>query len=201
MKKLILFLLTLSSLYAADAKIYMGLAYGLYGENMSRQGYNDNNNSTPDLSTKEISNISNSAIFKLGYGVREAYSIEFSLEYIANNSEIFEGGDAAKYGLNVDFIKAFDFDIYVLPYAKVGIGAGVLDTNVTESGKLSFGSFNAGLGMYIPISEHFDFDIGYQYRYVSYEKYRDQPSDNNAPQIPIEKSHTNMLYFGINTRF
>ena len=60
MKKIILFSLLLTSLYA-DAKIYMGVGGGIYNETLDNSA--------------ETSISSNMARVKVGYGVREALSL------------------------------------------------------------------------------------------------------------------------------
>ena len=188
MKKIALFTLLLSSLYG-DSKIYLGLGYGLYNENLT---YENNN-------YQKVQNDISPDFFglKVGYGDRAAYAIEFSLDYINNNEELFQANDGAKYGLNIDLLKAFDFNIYVLPFAKVGFGAGVLDSDIdADDGKLYYGSFNAGGGIFIPLNETLDFEVSYDYRYINYEKLQGRSVNDYT-----STSHINMFYVGINTRF
>jgi len=188
LKKITLFLLLLSSLYA-ESKFYLGLGYGMYDESLTRADDTEVS-ASPDMFT-----------IKAGYGERTAYAIEFSVDYINNSDALFSSGDGAKYGLNVALLKAFDFGIYVLPYAKVGLGAGTMDSD-TSSGNLNYGSFNAGLGMFIPFNEHFDLEIAYDYRYMTYQKYKDPTSTTN-PTVndPTPTSHINLVYIGLNARF
>ncbi|MEA2092095.1 MAG: porin family protein, partial [Campylobacterota bacterium] len=58
---------------------------------------------------------------------------------------------------------------------------------------LNYGSFNLGLGFFIPISKHFDFEIGYDYKYISYEKLQTAGTDIN--------SNINGAYAGFNVIF
>jgi opacity protein-like surface antigen len=153
------------------------------------------------LTTTELTEASSTAdilYIKAGYGERTAYAIEFSIDYVNNKDPLFSANDGAKYGLNVDLLKAFDFGIYVLPFAKVGLGAGNLDTQINE-GSLNYGSFNLGLGMFIPYNEHLDFELGYNYRYLTYEKNKENGGASVNDYTPT--SHINMVYLGINTRF
>jgi len=180
LKKIILFSLLLTSLYS-DAKIYMGASGGYLNET-----FND---------AADTSGSAEMAKFKIGYGVREAYAVEFSLDYLKNESNIFSttGEDGDKFGLNVELVKAFDFDTIVIPYFKAGFGAGYFDISHAKKSSLNYGSFNLGLGFFIPINEHFDFEIGYDYKYVSYEKIETSSADIN--------SNMNGAYAGFNVRF
>jgi len=190
-KTIILFSILTISLYA-EAKVYVGTSVGY-----THEAFND------DLAGSDAG--SNMAKFKIGYGEREAYAIEFSLDYIDNQSTTFSGAnssDGAKYGLNVEFMKAFDFDIFVLPYFKAGFGAGYLDVHnaYDENGdavnSLTYSSLNLGLGFLVPVNEHFDFEIGYDYKAVSYEK-----SNKTDPLTNAVKSNMNAVYAGFNVRF
>jgi hypothetical protein len=170
LKKIILLLLTLSSLLLAESKIYLGLGYGYNSENISY------------ASTSKTIN-ENAARLKIGYGDRKAYAVELSFDYIDNNSQIFAVNDGKKYGFNVELLKAFDFGIYVNPFLKAGFGAGYLETNADVTNKsLTYGSFNLGAGVFIPIGESFDIELAYENKNVSYQKpdstYNDNPTSN-----------------------
>jgi opacity protein-like surface antigen len=171
LKKILLFLLITSALYS-EAKIYMGASYGGYNESFSDEGLKTNNNPLVK--------------FKVGYGVREAYSVEFSVDYTQVDAN---STDVNRYGLNVDLVKAFDFP-YVNPFFKAGFGTGYVET--ASSDKLTFGSFNLGAGIYIPINEHVDIEAGYDYRNLSYERVDDTSKIT---------SHVNIVYAGLNVRF
>ena len=178
MKKTLLFLLLSASLFG-DAKIYVGANAGVYNESL-------------DTSSKSIS--TQVATFKIAYGDISSYAIEFSLDYINNSSEIFHPDDGIKYGINVDLIKAFDFDLFLNPYIKGGFGAGALESTAKENkNSLSLSSFNLGFGAFIPLHDNFDLEVGYSYKYLSYEK--------TIPTSSIVKSHVNTLFTGINYRF
>jgi len=179
LKKIILFVLLATSLYS-DAKIYFGLGVSQHNENL--------------ISTNN-SSLSNMVSLKVGYGKLTAYSIEFSLDYIDNKSKIFADADGFKYGMNISLIKSFDVKQFFIPYIKVGMGAGEFESTAPNSSKkyLEYGSFNLGIGAYIPLSESFDFEISYDYRNVTYEK--------AVTTQNIEKSNVNVLYTGINFKF
>jgi len=179
LKKIILLSLLLTSLYS-DAKIYLGAGYTAYAE------------SSKD---SDATNDSNALKIKAGYGVREAYAVEFSLDYIANTPTL-EAPWKAKYGFNVALIKAFDLDIYVNPFVKAGFGAGIIDNRDNSFMSKTYGSFNMGGGVYIPLSKNYDIEISYTYNNLSYEK-----NEQDKLQAFNQTSYVNIAYIGINTRF
>jgi len=179
-------MLLLTSFLYSDAKIYMGTGGGIYSETLD------------DTANTHIT--ANMAKVKIGYGVRESYAIEFSVDYIDNSEKLLDingtVANGAKYCFNVELIKAFDWGIYINPFVKAGFGMGYMETTVDESkDSLSFGTFNLGAGTFIPISEHFDIELAYNYKYLSYQKIQ-QLSDE---QIQKSTSHTG--YIGVNVRF
>ena len=184
MKKIIFLLLVSISLYS-DAKTYLGLNYGQLNENFT---------------TEDAKTSSQFVTLKAGYGLREAYAVEIYLEYAKNESKIFSSDpsvsvDGDKYSINVELVKTFDLDIYVLPFIKAGFGAGFLTIDRTLDDKLSFGSFNAGTGVYIPLTDNFDFELGYKYKSFSYEAL-----DLISSKI-IHESESSSVYFGFNVRY
>ena len=181
MKKIILFLLLISSLYSSssDAKIYLGTSYGYLNESFSESGYNSISAQTAKV--------------KVGYGIRDSYAVEFSIDYTQKDKNVFSTNDGDRYGLNLEIMKAFDFDIYVNPFFKGGFGAGYLDIDNTSNKSLNYSSYNLGLGCFIPINEHLDFEIGYSYKFTSYEKISQTSQKLN--------SHINIGYLGVNVRF
>ncbi len=180
MKKIILLLLFFTALYS-DAKVYIGSGYGYFYEQFD----GDTNGQ----------NSSNMGKLKIAYGEREAYAIEFSLDYIQNESKIFSQNDSDKYAMNIEFVKAFDFNIPVNPFFKAGFGAGFLSVERDLQKKLNYGSLNLGLGMFIPMSESFDFEVGYDYKSISYESV-----DTIAEKVRFS-SNANIIYLGFNIRF
>lgn len=128
-----------------------------------------------------------SARIKAGYGQRDAYAVEFSMDYIVS--------DPKKYAFDIWIIKAFDWGIYVNPYVKVGFGSGILDNRDNENKSLTYGSFNLGTGFFIPLGEHFDIELSYEYKNRSYEKV------NELDGTESRTSHVNMFYSGLNVRF
>ena len=182
MKKIALLILFISSLLYAEAGIYFGTGYAYNNESVS---YKD------DEAT--ISN--NAARLKVGYGDINAYAVELSFDYVDNKSSIFDSGDGKKYGFNVELLKAWNFDIFANPFLKAGFGAGYLETPADiNNASLTYGTWNLGAGFFIPISEHLDLELAYEYKYVSYQKL-----DNNESTNPT--SSLNIGYIGINFRF
>jgi hypothetical protein len=179
LKTLLFFMVLASSLYS-DAKIYTGANYGFYNESFTN---------TLAESSNQLASI------KLGYGKREAYAIECSLEFLKNNSKIFSAEDANKYAFNLELIKAFELTKHLNPFVKIGFGTGILKIERKLQSGLSYGTFNVGLGAYIPLSEHFDFEVGYLYKAASYEQI-----DTIVEQTSY-KSDINMFYTGLNVRF
>jgi len=177
LKKIILFSLLISSLYS-DAKIYLGTSVGMHNETFSNISLNT---SSPMAS------------LKIGYGIRESYAVEFSLDYIQKDKDIYSVNDGNKIALNVDLIKAFDFGIYINPYFKAGFGSGAFATDEQAKSTMHYGGFNLGFGTFIPINEHLDFDIGYSYRNTNYEKM-------TSSSISYA-SNINVAYVGVNVRF
>jgi len=175
-------LLLISSLLLAQSSIYLGTGYGYNKEDIS---YN----------AKHFSKNNNAARIKIGYGDRKAYAVELSFDYVDNNKKIFNAQDGKKYGFNVELLKAFDFGIYVNPFLKAGFGAGYLETPAdTTNSSLTYGTFNLGTGMFIPLNKHFDIELAYEFKNVSYQKL-----DNNLTYSPSSTLHIG--YIGVNFRF
>lgn len=181
MKKLLLISSFCSSVLLADAGIYIGTGYAYNSETLS-------------TTNKTISN--NAARIKIGYGDIKAYAIELSFDYIDNNKFYFAQNDGEKYGFNIELLKAFDFGIFFNPFLKAGFGGGYMKTAADlHNQKLSYGSFNFGVGAFIPLSKHFDLEIAYEYKNLSYEKLDITSSLTNP------KSDLNIAYCGFNYRF
>lgn len=185
MKKILLLLVMISSLYS-EAQFYIGANYGTFNESLNG-----------DL---EAYNVSQTTTFKMGYAERETYGIEFSLDYTPNDSKIFSSSenvqtDGDKYGLNVSLSKAFDYDIYILPFVKAGFGAGFFDIDRVLDDKLYYGSFNIGAGILLPVNDNFDFELGYDYRYTSYE------AIDMVAKKELFTSNIGIAYFGFNIRY
>ncbi|SFV55888.1 hypothetical protein MNB_SM-4-259 [hydrothermal vent metagenome] len=182
MKLTILFLLLITSLYS-ESKVYMGLNYGIFSESFG------------DIDATSSSHITT---VKIGYGDIKAYAVEFSFDYTQNNSKIFSStnisSDGNKIGFNVSLLKSFDFN-YLYPFIKVGFGTGSLAIDRALQSSLSYGSFQGSLGTYIPLSESFDIELGYELRHTSYE------SVNTIVTTTSYSSLVNIAYVGINYRY
>ena len=183
MKKIILSLLLFSNFLFGDVKTYVGISAGIAEENFT---------SADATSSSKFIN------FKLGYGVRELYSVAIDLEYLKNESKIFSTGsqnDGDKFSLNLELVKAFDLTSYLIPFVKAGFGAGYLEVDRVIDDKISFGSFNLGTGVLIPISDSFDFELGYKFKSLSYEGL-----DLITTKV-VHTSKSNSPYFGFNVRY
>lgn len=183
LKKLLLTLLFGASLFA-DAKIYIGGAYGLYNESYAYSA-----SALPDTTDNALK-------LKVGYGMRDSYAVEFSLDYIDHaDYNNHKATGKAKYGFNVALMKAYDWGIYINPYIKAGFGAGILDNKGNTEQSLTYGSFDAATGFFLPINESYDLELSYEYKHLTYEK--QQILDSSIRN----ESHVNTLYLGFNVRF
>jgi opacity protein-like surface antigen len=180
LKKIILFLALISSIYA-DAKLYTGVNVGYFNENFG--------------SSLDAKNSTTQTTFKVGYGEQKAYAIELSIDWVKNDSKIFSNKDGDKYGVNIELVKAFDLYKYINPFFKAGFGGGRLTIDRKLQHRVNFGSFNLGAGIFIPLNDTFDIEIGYSYKYLTYEKI-----DQAISSVSYE-SHVNVLYSGLNIRF
>ena len=176
LKKIILFLLIFSTLAFGESKIYLGTGVG-YGDVVTKYS---------GVATEEKFNEDTLRV-KFGYGDREAYAVELSLDYIDS--------DPKKYAFDISLLKAFELGIYINPFAKVGFGAGALDNRDNAQKSLTYGSFNIGGGFFVPINEHFDIELAYEYKNRSYQ--REDESDGTESRT----SHVNFLYLGVNLRY
>jgi len=186
LKKILLLLVLFSSVLFAEANLYIGAGYAYNSETVSYDG-----------ADKTIDN--NAARLKVGYGERDGYAVEFSFDYVDNKSNIFANptgsNDGKKYGFNIELLKAWDFDIFVNPFLKAGFGAGYLETPADQyNGSLTYGSFNLGGGIFIPLSESIDVEIAYEYKYLSYQKIDTDLAINPTANL-------NIGYIGMNFRF
>ncbi len=179
MKKITLFLLLISSLYS-DAMLYLGVGHGYYEESYT------------DVDAQSSNAITT---LKIGYGEREAYAIEFSIQNLKNSAKIFSLNDSDKNTINIDLIKAFTLDVLPIPFFKAGIGAGILSIDGQFQDTLHYGSYNLGLGMFIPINKYFDLELSYTQKYISYEGI-DTISENVS-----YTSTMGVTNFGFNLRF
>ena len=178
LKKLIIFILLVSSLYS-DSKIYMGIGGGGYHEHLKS---NADDTVSPMLT------------LKAGYGDIKAYAIEFSVDYVDTTSATFLSDGGPRYGMNVSLLKSFDFDLFFIPFARVGFGAGALSsTSKADQDSLAYGSFNLGVGTFVPLNEHFDLEFSYDYRNTTFEK--------TTPTGKVEEAHINVAYVGCNFRY
>ena len=167
-------------------KIYMGIGGGILNNNIYRSNISSNETYKSNPSFGSI---------KFGYGDIKAYSVELNLYYINNKTNVFSNNDKAGYAVDVSFLKAWDFGIYLLPYVSVGLGGGFMGIDRELDKTLGFGSYNVGAGAKLPLYKHLELEFKYEYKFVSYE------GIDLISETAKYKSHTNMFYFGINTRF
>jgi opacity protein-like surface antigen len=181
LKLFLLFFILLSSLYA-DAKLYVGTSLAYQYEIMvtpKKKGFNTTNNLN----------------LKIGYGDIDAYAVEFSFDYAKNDSNILSENDDTKYGINVELLKSFNFDLFFKPYVKVGFNVGFMSTSRAINNNVTYGGFNFGGGAFIPVSDHVDFELGYLYKSITYEQI------NLLDQYVKPVSDQSNGYVGINFRF
>jgi opacity protein-like surface antigen len=146
----------------------------------------------------DYSDIDNSPYFgaiKFGYGDIRAYNVEVVINYIDNQSKIFSNDDSDKYGMDIMFTKALNLSKYIYPYARAGMGAGEMKVDREFEDKITYSSYNIGLGAYIPLVAGMEFEINYEYRYTSYKAV-----DFINDKLELE-SHVNQVYMGVNYRF
>ncbi len=181
MKQLVLLLIFITSLYG-EAKIYMGANAAYQYEILYTS------------KKKAFNNTQNYGI-KLGYGDIKAYSVEFSIDYIPNKASFFSDNDSEKYNFNIELLKSFDLNMFFIPYAKVGFGTGSMSSERALQSDITYGSFNGGIGAFIPYSEYIDLEIGYLYKRISYEKF------NLLSRYETPTADQSNTYIGCNFRF
>lgn len=188
MKKLLASSLLLSTLGFADSQMYVGVLGGYNSETFSAP--------TSKSSSSPVAKI------QIGYGDLKGYSVQFGILYDKNNENIFATNgakDKEKYALDVELVKAFDLNFGIYPFLKAGFGAGTFDTHIINGtdvkNSLNFSSYNAGAGLYYPLSVHFTLEAGATYKYISYEK-----ADTASTQKAID-SNALYSYMGVNYRF
>lgn len=181
MKILLLFFTIFAPLFA-QAQLYIGSNIGYQYEIF----YANN---------KKAFNNAQNITLKAGYGDISNYGVELSLDYTKNNSNIISTNDSDRFGFNIDILKAFDFDIFFNPYIKAGFGSGYMEVDRTGSSSITYGSFNVGGGLFIPISKHLDLEFGYVYKHLSYENI------NLLDEIQKPTAQQQTSYAGFNFRF
>lgn len=178
LKKILSLLVLVSALYG-EAKVYIGTGAGVSHEKF------DNAN----LKAKTY----NHAKLKIGYGDIAAYAVEFSFDATqkSNADNSYNANDS--YGMNVELLKAFDLQSFANPYIKAGFGFGFYKSNEVEAHNMHYGNFILGAGVFIPFLEHYDLQLGYEHKTISYQKAKNTQENINAT--------ANIGYIGINVRF
>lgn len=178
MKKILTLLILASALYA-DAKVYIGTGVGIMHEKFS------------DSSEKAKSY--NHAKLKVGYGNINAYAVELSFDVTQKESATNSYNANDSYGVNIELLKAFDLKSFANPYLKAGFGFGYYKSNEAEAHSKHYGNFVLGTGVFIPFLEHYDLQLGYEYKTISYQKPESTKENVN--------SSAHITYVGINVRF
>jgi len=161
LRKILLTVLFSAALWA-EAGVYIGAGGTIYNEDFIF-------NST-GFAANEMSATYQGAKVKVGYGDRKAYAIEFSLSYGEYDKNIFSDNDREQFFVDIDIVKAFDFDIYVYPFIKFGFGAGKLKIDRKLDSSITSGSFQAGGGFYIPLFDSdFELEASAVYRWKHFE--------------------------------
>jgi len=78
---------------------------------------------------------------------------------------------------------------------KAGFGSGFFNIERATQDMLHYGSLGATIGAFIPLNENFDFEIGYGYKYISYEAV-----DIIADSVRFSSDATK-AYVGFNVRY
>ncbi len=176
MKKILSILLLFTSLYS-EATLYFGTNYGVVNEKF-----------TNNKGTKSASQSLN---INFGYGDINAYAINFGVDIIKSKESTISNKDGKQYNFNIDLIKAFNFDIFMNPFFQAGFGMGNMKVASSTQNSLGYGSLNLGAGIFIPINHYFNIEIGYKYKYLSYERFEEKSY----------KSHQNTIYSGVSFRY
>jgi opacity protein-like surface antigen len=188
MKKLLITSLFLSTALFAEAQVYVGILGGIDAESVGKP-YNKNVSSPVGK-------------LQIGYGDIKNYSVQLGFLYDKNTQNVFSTGtnDKEKYSMDVELIKAFDLGWKLSPFLKAGFGAGYFNTDINYGGtsnktSLNFSSYNAGAGIYYPLSTHFNLEAGATYKAVSYQQIDSTSSDKGTTSKVI------FSYAGIDYRF
>jgi len=161
LRKILLTALVSTALWA-EAGIYLGAGGTIYNEDFTFE--------SPGFSPNEMSATYQGGKIKIGYGDRKAYAVEFSLSYGEYDKNIFSDNDGEQFFVDIDIVKAFDFDIYAYPFIKFGFGAGKLTIDRQLNSSVTSGSFQAGGGFFIPLfGSDFELEASAVYRWKNFE--------------------------------
>ena len=130
-----------------------------------------------------------------GYGERTAYMVQIGLSYIEYDSNVFSPDDGYNLYLDVDLIKAFDFNIGFYPFVKAGFGAGKMKVARSVQSELGNGDFHLGAGVYVPLGKYVDIEFSFVSRGKNWEKINLIATQEEVTSASIEP------YFGINFRY
>ena len=161
MRKILLTAILSVTLWA-EAGIYIAAGGTVFNEDFT---FN-----SEGFATNEMSAVYQGGKFKIGYGDRNAYAIEVGLSYGEYDKNIFSDDDGAQIFVDIDIIKAFDFDIGFYPFIKFGFGAGNLKIDRILDSSVASGSFQAGGGFFLPLfGSDFELEASAVYRWKHFE--------------------------------
>ena len=191
MKKIVLATLFASSVIssAAMADVYMGVEYGAANSTETQKDYTgstDYKNNYSDLK------------FKIGGGSEDGIKFQayFSkIDYAEGEFIVEEANSLYEFGF--DIIKEFEATSSIYPFLKVGMGAGVMDTEITVDGYAREVSFNIGAGVSYKVIDHIYILAGVDYVYRKWNDIVD-----NSGIYTLETSDSGVKpYIGVNYEF
>ena len=186
-KRVLGILAVCAGILQADATVHFGLGGIVGSESFSVKN--------PGEGEQTTSAILQGVQFKAGYGDIRGYAVELDVGYGRYDKNIFSDKDTDYIYFDISLIKAFDFDIGVYPFFKLGFGTGELEVRRTVTKSLSSGSFFGGVGIYLPVGYGFDLEASAIYRDKSWE---------GLDMVGTEvKTSSNLIepYVGVNYRF
>jgi len=182
MRKIIFFLVTMTTLVWAEPQVFLGFGGGSTAEKFSSESIN-----------KTVTGYHGKVT--AGYGDRKAYLVQIGLSYIQYDQNIFSSNDGYNLYLDIDLIKAFDFGIGFYPFVKAGFGAGKMKVDRSVQSELGNGDFHLGGGVYVPLGKYVDLEISFVSKGKNWERVNLLATDEEVKSAAIEP------YFGINFRY
>lgn len=149
----------------------------------------------PGTASREDKAMLQAVQVKAGYGDITAYAVELDFGYGYYDKNIFSVDDSYYIYADLSLIKAFDFDIGVYPFFKLGFGTGELEIRRSTADSVSSGNFFGGIGFYWPLAWGFDLEASAVYRAKSWEDLW------MVGAVTESSSHTVEPYVGFNYRF
>lgn len=181
--RIIAVLLSLFFSLLAEPAVYVGIAVEDSTELFSVEGKESVTASTPQYR------------IKAGYGDIANFAVEASFSYMDYETNVFSANDGAAIMLDLALYKGWDAGYDLYPYLVVGIGVGNMPVERKLEDALTFSSFNVGGGVHYMISEHIDLDLGFNYKFRSW-----QAVSMVSEDIKVT-SHVANPYIGMNYHF